>query len=182
MDWSELKKKALELKDKGKALADKAMPYMEKATDFVETQFQASPLVLKNMEAYTEFIKAKKCIILIVNENDETYKNLMLRYPVLASKAWTMVSSLRMINTTISPDFMVNLKIEKTPLLIVTFDGFEYTRVEGLEAILAWFDHPRFCDEDSKDESTKETPSKTETTSEAEKQTETKDPLAEMKK
>lgn len=152
MDWTALKTKALELKDRGKVITDKVLPYVEKVTKFTEAQFQATPLVLKNLESFEAEKKAKKYLVLALDSSDESYAKLMLRYPLFASKAWTMNATLRVVDASLSPDLVVGIKLITLPVLIIHYQGVEYQRATGLDAILAWFDHPCFYDDAESDD------------------------------
>lgn len=123
------------------------LPYVEKVTKFTEAQFQSTPLVLKSLESFENEKKANKYLVLALDSSDESYAKLMLRYPLLASKAWTINATLRIIDTALSPDFLANLKLETLPVLLVHYQGIEYKRYTGIESILAWFATPCFSDD-----------------------------------
>lgn len=142
MDWKTIKQKAVEIKDKGKDIAEKTIPYFEKAATFTQNQFQASPLVLKNLEEYEKCKKDRKFLVIVVDKKEASYKTMLLKYPLFASKAWTMSATLRLIDISLTPDFIVPLKIESNPLLVIYYEEDEYKRLTGSESIANWFKNP----------------------------------------
>ncbi len=89
----------------------KAKVYGDKAIEFTTKQVQSTPLFLATEEAYNIQVSTKRSIIVAFDESDEQVKNLILLFPLWASKAWIDMAELRYISIQENKDLAKTLKI-----------------------------------------------------------------------
>lgn len=148
MDWNSLKSQAQSLSQKAVPVFTKIRGFWSDVRDFVESQMQSTPLFLKKMEEYNQVQSTKKVILIATTKKSEAYHSLMARYLLYAKDAFAYNAKIRFIDIHDTPDITSSLRIDTDPTMIILYQGFEYQRYVGFEAIQNWWKNPAFYDDE----------------------------------
>lgn len=139
MDWKSLTSKLDPYIQKMDPYIDKAKNAGYKALDFTQKQLQNTPVVLKTMPEYELLRTSKRFILIAYDETHPDARDIVLRSPVWAARAWSDASELRFVEKGVSPDIIKNLDIT-TPLdMRVWYIWQETFHATDLLSIQAWW-------------------------------------------
>jgi hypothetical protein len=144
MDFSSLTQK---IKEATKPLMEKANPLFAKAKDvgykaleFTEKQLRRTPLVLKSHDELVEIQTNKRCILICYDEKDASAREILLRSPIWAAKAFSDIAELRFLEVGTAPAVTEELGVNTRLDMRVWYIGEMTFHSTGLEEILAWWD------------------------------------------
>lgn len=153
MDFAALKKK---LADATAPLMEKAAPLMEKAKDagfkaidFTQKQLQNTPIALKTIDEYKDFLTKKRAIIIAYNETDPSVRDVLMRIPLWSAKAWSDAAELRLIEISKESELGSYLAIQTSIDMRVSYIGEETFHGTDVTSILKWWESPCYdgkCD------------------------------------
>ena len=146
MDWKSLTSKLDPLKAKLAPYTKKLDPFVEKAKemgvktlDFTQRQMQNTPLVLKTQKELDDVRSAKRLIVITYDQSDVSSRELLLRAPVWATRAWSDATELRWVERSASPDIVSSLGVTTPVDMHVWYMSQETFHGKDVESILAWW-------------------------------------------
>lgn len=117
MDFSELKKKALELKDS-------AVKYGNETLDKTANKLKDSSLVIKDLAELNKFVSENKHTLVIFWKSEtEFYKKSILTFPVLFAKGWANNYKIKMYDVVDFDSVKDNYKLEELPSMLIIEQG-----------------------------------------------------------
>jgi hypothetical protein len=144
MDFSSLKQK---LQDATKPLMEKAAPLLDKAKDawykaldFTQKQLQNTPLILKTRDEYIEVLTKKRCILISYDETDESSREILLRTPIWATKAFSDVAELRIAEVSRASELMREINVTTPIDMRVWYIGERTFHSTDIGEILKWWE------------------------------------------
>jgi hypothetical protein len=159
MDFALLKKK---FTDATAPLIEKAAPIMEKAKDagfkaidFTQKQLQHTPLVLKTIDEYKDFLTKKRAIIIAYNETDPSNRDILMRIPLWSTRAWSDAAELRLIETSKESELSTHLSIQTPVDMRVSYIGEETFHGTDVASVIKWWETRCYdgkCEEDTADD------------------------------
>ncbi len=120
-------------------LVDKAKEMGVKTLDFTQRQMQSTPLVLKTQAELDALRSAKRLIVITYDQADVSSREVLLRAPVWATKAWSDAAELRFVEKSASPDIVSSLGVTTPVDMRVWYTGEETFRGSEVPAILGWW-------------------------------------------
>ena len=146
MDWKSLTSKLDPLISKMDPYMKKLDPLVGKAKeigvktlDFTQRQMQSTPLVLKTQTELDALRSAKRLIVIVYDQSDASSRELLLRAPVWATKAWSDAAELRWVEKSTSPDIVSSLGVTTPVDMRVWYIGEETFHGSDVTAILEWW-------------------------------------------
>lgn len=146
MDWKSLTSKMNPLFAKASPLMKKLDPFVEKAKqagfktlDFTQRQMQSTPLVLKTLPELDAIRLVKRLIVITYDQSDATSRELLLRAPIWATKAWSDAAELRWVEKSASPDIVSSLGMTTALDMRVWYIGEETFQGQDVDSILRWW-------------------------------------------
>lgn len=146
MDWKSLTSKLDPFITKMDPYMKKLDPLMDKAKemgvktlDFTQRQMQSTPLVLKTQAELDALRSAKRLIVIVYDQADASSREVLLRAPVWATKAWSDAAELRFVEKSASPDIVSSLGVTTPVDMRVWYIGEETFRGNEVAAILEWW-------------------------------------------
>ncbi len=116
MDFAAFKKK---FQDATAPLAEKAAPFLEKAKvagykamDFTQKQLQNTPIVMKTVDEYKDFLTKKRIILIAYDENSLESREILMRTPLWSTQAWSDAAEIRFVETSKESELTTHLAIQ----------------------------------------------------------------------
>jgi hypothetical protein len=164
MDFAAFKKK---FQDATAPLAEKAAPFLEKAKvagfkamDFTQKQLQNTPIVMKTVDEYKDFLTKKRIIMIAYDETSLESREILMRIPLWSTQAWSDAAEIRFVETSKESELTTHLAIQTPVEMKVWYIWEETFHGSDVASILKWW-QSRCYDgkyEDIKKDETKETP------------------------
>lgn len=178
MDFAAFKKKltdaAAPLMVKAAPLVEKAKVAWFKAIDYTQKQLQNTPLVLKTVEEYKDFLTKKRAILIAYNETIPETREILMRMPIWSTQAWSDAAEIRLVEISKESEIASHLAIQTSLDMKVWYIGEETFHGTDVASIMKWWETRCYdgkCEE-KQDEESNEKP--TEPMSEWEKPSEIK--------
>ncbi len=151
MDFKALKEKAIE---NAKKLKDKTVEFTDKTIDAAAKKLGESGFTLSSKKELEDFIKksaetsfkdketwvekkySHRVFVIFGDEKSDFFEKALIQLPVLAAKAFTQNTSIKLAKSKIKDIDLKNYKIKNIPSLVV-FENEKFLKViEGEENIL----------------------------------------------
>lgn len=139
MDWKSLTSKLDPLKAKFDPFIEKAKDAGIKTLDFTQRQMQNTPLVLKTEKDLDALRDKKRLIVITYDQADPLSREILLRAPVWATRAWSDAAELRFIEKSASPDIVSSLGITTPVDMHVWYIGELTAHLTDTSAIVEWW-------------------------------------------
>ena len=120
MDWKQLKENAVK---HAETLKKEALHLADQASYLSANGITKTPLTVKTAEEFSQIQDTARLVLVVGNETSETYRNLVLKLPVLASKAWVSSAQLRFVDTTKTPELKKILGVTGNPTVLAYRSG-----------------------------------------------------------
>lgn len=146
MDWKSLTSKMNPLLEKVQPYIKKLDPLVDKTKemgiktlDFTQRQLQSTPIVLKTLAELDALRTHKRLIVICYDEKDPISREILLHYPVWATKAWSDAADLRFVEITASPDIVSSLGVATAVDMRVWYIGEETFHATEVTDIIGWW-------------------------------------------
>ncbi len=139
MDWKSLTSKLDPLKAKLDPLIEKAKDAGIKTLDFTQRQMQNTPLVLKTEKDLDALRDKKRLIVITYDQADSLSREILLRAPVWATRAWSDAAELRFVEKSASPDIVSSLGVTTPVDMRVWYIGELTTYLTDVLTIVEWW-------------------------------------------
>lgn len=120
MDFTKLKENALK---HAQTLKKEALQFADQASHFSANGITKTPLTLKSVDEFTHIQDTKRLVLIAGNDTSEAYRNLVLKLPILASKAWVSSVQLKFVDTLQTPELVKILSITQNPTVLAYKNG-----------------------------------------------------------
>lgn len=144
MDFAAFKKK---LQEATAPLAEKAAPFIEKAKvagfkamDFTQKQLQNTPIVMKTVDEYKDFLTKKRGILIAYNESSLESREILLRSPIWSTQAWSDAAEVRFVETSKESELASHLAIQTPVDMKVWYIGQETFHGTDVASIMKWWE------------------------------------------
>lgn len=139
MDWKSLTSKLDPLKAKLDPLIEKAKDAGIKTLDFTQRQMQNTPLVLKTEKDLDTLRDKKRLIVITYDQADPLSREILLRAPVWATRAWSDAAELRFVEKSTSPDIVSSLGVTTPVDMHVWYIGQLTAHITDVPTIVEWW-------------------------------------------
>ncbi len=120
-------------------LVDKAKEMGVKTLDFTQRQMQSTSIVLKTQAELDALRSSKRLIVIVYDQSDALSREVLLRAPVWATKAWSDAAELRWVEKSASPDIVSSLGVTTAVDMRVWYIGTETFHATEVLSILEWW-------------------------------------------
>ncbi len=160
MDFAALKKKftdaATPLMQKAAPLVEKAKVAWFKAIDYTQKQLQNTPLVLKTVDEYKDFLTKKRAVLIAYNETIPETREVLMRMPIWSTQAWSDAAEVRLVEISKESEIASHLGIQTALDMKVWYIGEETFHGTDLASIIKWWETR--CYDGKTEEDTQEAP------------------------
>ena len=144
MDFAAFKKK---FQDATAPLAEKAAPFLEKAKvagykamDFTQKQLQNTPIVMKTVDEYKDFLTKKRIILIAYDENSLESREILMRTPLWSTQAWSDAAEIRFVETSKESELTTHLAIQTAVDMKVWYIWEETFHGSDVASIMKWWE------------------------------------------
>jgi hypothetical protein len=144
MDFAAFKKK---FQDATAPLAEKAAPFLEKAKvagykamDFTQKQLQNTPIVMKTVDEYKDFLTKKRIILIAYDEKSLESREILLRTPLWSTQAWSDAAEIRFVETSKESELTTHLAIQTAVDMKVWYIWEETFHGSDVASIMKWWE------------------------------------------
>lgn len=144
MDFAAFKKK---FQDATAPLAEKAAPFLEKAKvagykamDFTQKQLQNTPIVMKTVDEYKDFLTKKRIILIAYDETSLESREILLRTPLWSTQAWSDAAEIRFVETSKESELTTHLAIQTAVDMKVWYIWEETFHGSDVASIMKWWE------------------------------------------
>ena len=144
MDFAAFKKK---FQDATAPLAEKAAPFLEKAKvagykamDFTQKQLQNTPIVMKTVDEYKDFLTKKRIILIAYDEKSLESREILMRTPLWSTQAWSDAAEIRFVETSKESELTTHLAIQTAVDMKVWYIWEETFHGNDVASIMKWWE------------------------------------------
>ena len=144
MDFAAFKKK---FQDATAPLAEKAAPFLEKAKvagykamDFTQKQLQNTPIVMKTVDEYKDFLTKKRIILIAYDEKSLESREILMRTPLWSTQAWSDAAEIRFVETSKESELTTHLAIQTAVDMKVWYIWEETFHGSDVASIMKWWE------------------------------------------
>ncbi len=144
MDFAAFKKK---FQDATAPLAEKAAPFLEKAKvagykamDFTQKQLQNTPIVMKTVDEYKDFLTKKRIILIAYDETSLESREILMRTPLWSTQAWSDAAEIRFVETSKESELTTHLAIQTAVDMKVWYIWEETFHGSDVASIMKWWE------------------------------------------
>lgn len=144
MDFTSFKQKLLDatapLKEKAWPMLEKAKVAGFKAIDFTQKQLQNTPVVIKTIDEYKDFLTKKRIILIAYDETQADSREILMRMPIWSAQAWSDAAEIRFVEVSKESELATYLAISTPVDMKVWYIGEETFHGSDVASIVKWWE------------------------------------------
>lgn len=144
MDFTSLKQKLIDatapLKEKAAPFVEKAKVAGFKAIDFTQKQLQNTPVVIKTIDEYKDFLTKKRIILIAYDETNSDSREILMRMPIWSAQAWSDAAEIRFVETSKESELATYLAVSTPVDMRVWYIGEETFHGSEVASIIKWWE------------------------------------------
>ncbi|MBP9812208.1 hypothetical protein KBC86_02415, partial [Candidatus Gracilibacteria bacterium] len=111
-----------------------------KAMDFTQKQLQNTPIVMKTVDEYKDFLTKKRIILIAYDEKSLESREILMRTPLWSTQAWSDAAEIRFVETSKESELTTHLAIQTAVDMKVWYIGEETFHGSDVASIMKWWE------------------------------------------